>query len=194
MNAFTVFQNYLALKSHFSSRYDFFRYNGKTSASIQAFERRKDKHYFSRLAKHKNPVGYLTANILLERVWIGDFTEAAYLDWSKRRQSFSYVFKSELKELQDDFDSNFNGDYPPILPLYFSHKISLETLTILLDITNVFVYYNHHLKDDVLWPPLGLRAEKYVPFLKIFFNYDRTQFRRYVLDHFGETDVRPQDQ
>ena len=48
MDAFQAYTLYLALKQHFTPGrgYDFFKYNGKTNASKNAFETRKDKYFF----------------------------------------------------------------------------------------------------------------------------------------------------
>ena len=43
MNEFEAYKHYLALKLHFSSDYDYFKYNGKTNATQQSFEKRKDR-------------------------------------------------------------------------------------------------------------------------------------------------------
>ena len=52
MNEFEAYKHYLALKLHFSSDYDYFKYNGKTNATQQSFEKRKDRFRFSKLARN----------------------------------------------------------------------------------------------------------------------------------------------
>ena len=36
MNEFETYENYVALKLHFTSEYDYFRYNGKTSVTLNS--------------------------------------------------------------------------------------------------------------------------------------------------------------
>ncbi len=41
---FETYQSYLSMKSHFTNRkYDFFRYGGKSRATMSSFNKRKDK-------------------------------------------------------------------------------------------------------------------------------------------------------
>ena len=57
----------LALKLHFSSDYDYFKYNGKTNATQQSFEKRKDRFRFSKLArKLEDPllIEFFVSNII----------------------------------------------------------------------------------------------------------------------------------
>ena len=37
MNEFETYEKYVALKLHFTSEYDYFRYNGKTSVTPKSF-------------------------------------------------------------------------------------------------------------------------------------------------------------
>ena len=51
MNEFEAYEKYVALKLHFTSEYDYFRYNGKTSVTLKSFNERKDRFHFKRLSK-----------------------------------------------------------------------------------------------------------------------------------------------
>ena len=51
MTDFETYLNYLALKLHFEGKYDYFKYGGKTSATIESFKKRKDKHQFVKLSR-----------------------------------------------------------------------------------------------------------------------------------------------
>ena len=46
-----VYLMYCALKAHFNSDYDFFKYGGKTKISRDSFFKRKDRHFFVRISK-----------------------------------------------------------------------------------------------------------------------------------------------
>ena len=81
MTPFETYKLFLAIKAHFTNpKYDFFKYNGKVSASLDSFNRRRDKFHFAKLAKHKDPVGYLVSQYITGNFtgWVGDlFTEEA---------------------------------------------------------------------------------------------------------------------
>ena len=48
---FDAYKTYLAIKQHFTSGYDYFKYNGKVKAKIESFLKRKDKFFFRKLQK-----------------------------------------------------------------------------------------------------------------------------------------------
>ena len=49
MQPFEAYTLFLAIKNHFvKADYDYFKYNGKVSASFNSFLARKDKYYFSK--------------------------------------------------------------------------------------------------------------------------------------------------
>ena len=52
MNEFEAYQKYIALKLHFTSDYDYFKYNGKTNVTLNSFNERKDKFHFKKLVKN----------------------------------------------------------------------------------------------------------------------------------------------
>ena len=51
MNEFEAYQKYIALKLHFTSDYDYFKYNGKTNVTLNSFNERKDKFHFKKIVK-----------------------------------------------------------------------------------------------------------------------------------------------
>ena len=49
---FETYQTYLSMKSHFTnSKYDFFKYGGKSRATITSFNKRKDKYRIEKTSK-----------------------------------------------------------------------------------------------------------------------------------------------
>ena len=171
MTAYEVYKEYVALKQHFTSDYDYFKYGGKSSVKVKSFEARKDRIFFEKLAKHHDPKGVLLANVVKNpKVWIRDISysdKGVYEDWAKRLQSMSYTFKQELNQLDDDFNENFvvrDGQHPKLLRLYLSNRISVETLSILSHMTNCLDYWDRGLNDPI-WQEVGKLVRKYVPFL-----------------------------
>lgn len=191
MTAYDVYKNYVALKNHFNTKsYDYFKYQGKTrTATIDAFNQRKDKIFFMKLAKHKDPTNFLVANLVRrDKTWIGDlaYNEEAdrnYVEWLRTTQSLSYIFKNEIDHLKDDFDDNFkcvDNQHPFAMKLYFRKKISIETLIVLIDVVRCFSHWQKNLKDDVVWQELSHKIIKYKPFL----HYDRSKMKNILLDNF----------
>ena len=96
--------------------------------------------------------------------------ENRYIDWKKRIQSLSYIFKEEVNSLFDDKQLNEVFDcskgHPPILRNYLGGKISLETLVIC---DMIFEYRKDFDKklDDPVWETVSRKIKKYSPFLNI---------------------------
>lgn len=190
-DAYDLYVYYLAIKRHFTTTYDFFKYNGKVSASTMAFENRKDKFHFYKLSKHKDAKNLILANMLVSsKSWIGDLlddkAEEIYLDWKKRKQSLTYQFKSDIVELDDDdYNMNFyveNGQHPRLIKLYSMSRVSLESLVILYDLSRCGKYWEKNISDQIVFPDINNLVKKYRPFL----DYDKEKMRKILLDKYEE--------
>lgn len=192
MSAFECFQEYLALKNHFSKPgYDYFKYNGKVRVNPVSFQTRKDRIFFEKLAKHPDVKSFLVANLSVdEKAWIRDLAysekaENVYKSWLKRNQSLTYVIKNEIKELAPTFDANFiiekDDPHPYLLQLYLGSHVSLETLCILLQLTGAKKHWDKKMEYDPIYQEVKLKIEKYTPFIK----YDKEKIKKIVLDYFA---------
>ena len=187
-DAYEMYIYYLALKRHFTSSYDYHKYNGKINASITSFETRKDKFFFYKLSKRSDAKDFILANMVNDpKIWIGDIVgeegEKVFTEWTKKQQSLSYVFKTELGKLDEDFDSNLitkDGQHPKLLRLHTSGNVSKETLIIIDDLTNVFSYWSKKVLDKIIFPDILNRCNKYKPFL----NYDKTKMKNILVAQF----------
>lgn len=186
MTPFEAYKLFLALKMHFTQpQYDFFKYNGKVNATIQSFEKRRDKFHFAKLARHRDPMGYLVSQFIAGQFtgWIGDlFTEESeqvYTQYLARQQSLTYTFQSDLGKLEEGFISRFrvkDGQHPDALVLFKRGIISIETLTILNNQLNFFPIWDIKINDTVIWPSIRDRCLKYEPFI----NYDRKKLAKMI--------------
>jgi uncharacterized protein YeaO (DUF488 family) len=191
MSAYECYQHYNALKLHFTRPdYDYFRYNHKTRTSLTSFESRKDKLFFQKVAKHKDPVKYMLSNLVHNpKLWIKDIAyspeaEKIYQQWVKRNQAFSYMFSEEISKLKEDFNSNYiinNNEHPYIIKLYLRGDISLETFIALVDSVNCLAYWNRKMEYDPVWQELAIKIVKYRPFLE----YKRPKIKKILVDKFS---------
>jgi|TARA_R110000796_G_scaffold205258_1_gene321260 hypothetical protein len=187
-DAFDIYVYYLALKRHFTSNYDYFKYNGKVKTNAMAFENRKDKFFFYKLSKKRDARDIILANMLTNpNAWAGqlldDKAEAIYTEWAKRRQSLTYQFKSDISEMEEDFNSNFHvegGQHPRLLKLYMMNRISLETLVIVCDITGCLNYWEKNISDTIVFPDINKLVRKYHPFIE----YDKLKLKKILLDNY----------
>ena len=175
MNEFEAYEKYVALKLHFTSEYDYFRYNGKTSVTPKSFNERKDKFHFKRLAKKYDDStirDYFIANIIDNKQWIGNMDIATYSQWQARIQSIEYVFSNDVEKLLTnvtEFDIIFNsdkGNHPKLIKAYLGKKISLETLVIFEKLLRFRKTFNKEITDQIIWPKVNMLIEKYEPFVE----------------------------
>ena len=175
MNEFEAYEKYVALKLHFTSKYDYFRYNGKTSVTLKSFNERKDKFHFKRLSKkYDDPtiIDYFIANIINNNQWIGNMDMATYSQWQAKIQSIEYIFSNDVEKLLTnvtDFDIIFNsdkGNHPKLGKAYLGKKISLETLVIFEKLLDFRKTFNKEITDQIIWPKVNMLIEKYEPFVE----------------------------
>ena len=181
MTPYQVYIEYLALKSHFSNvKYDYFKYNKKVRASVTSFNARSDKYWFektSRKYKDEEIVDFLVANFIesssVNQIWIGEIInsgERTYVEWMKRQQSLTYLFKEQSEELlsetklEDAF--NCSKGHPPILKKFLGGKISPEVLVIYNKIFQFGNVFDTKLLDPV-WEIVSLKIRKYDAFIHI---------------------------
>jgi hypothetical protein len=184
MNGFDVFKTYQAIKLHFGTpTYNFFVYNGKTNATLDSFERRRDKFMFHKLArkyKEEEIVPFLVANFVHNNhTWtkdlLSDEAREVYTNWIKINQSMSQIFKDDLARLMPnerspkEFNKLFvtDGDYPKILTAYQVNDITLETLTVLNSMMNFITIWDKKIEDDIIYPKVSLKVRKYGAFLNV---------------------------
>lgn len=182
MNEFDACQLYMALKLHFTTKYDYFKYNGKTKFTVAQFNKRKDKYQFVRLARKYSQadlVEFFCANLIRGKQWIGDFSKDNWLEHQKIIQSLEYTYKNDLEKLLtngEKFDILFEcgqGSHPRLLKQYLGKKISLETMVILDKVLSYKKNFDKAISETYIWPDISKRLEKYSPFVKIDVRYYR---------------------
>jgi len=185
---FETYRTYLSMKSHFTNpKFDFFKYGGKSRATMTSFNKRKDKYWFektSRKYSDQQVLDFLLSNFVIadnpQNLWIGEIInsgERNYADWMRRKQSLTYLFKEQSEkllsenELQTVFDCS--KGHPVILKRYLGGEISLETLTILEKVFSFVRDFDKKLTDPV-WETVSLKIKKYIPFINInVYNYKK---------------------
>mgnify|MGYP001015165818 CR=1 FL=1 len=190
---FEVYQTYLSFKNHFTrEKYDYFKYAGKTNASITSFNKRRDRYFFEKMSRQKSDIEikeYFLSNFITEdpsKIWIKEIIqngEGRYTDWKKKNQSLSYVFSEETSSIftKKNFDSVFSTSkgHPVILKKYLGGEISIETLVILEKILGFRKRFDVKLQDPV-WLSVSLILKKYEPFLNIDVSKYKEMLKRIV--------------
>ena len=187
MTGYELFCRYVALKNHFSKKnYDYFKHGGYVKAKVSTFERRSDRYFFDKLAKHKEPINYLLANFIgNSNFWIGEIRELSaertYRAWKKRQDTLTYTYEQDLLKLDEDFDSNLaveKHSHPKLLKLYLRNEVCIETLIILDMLTGYTAHWTKQLAGDFVCEEVINKMLKYRAFLSI--NLDK--FREVTLN------------
>ena len=191
MTGYEAFSLYNSLKLHFTSKsYDYFKYNGKSNISIEAFENRKDKYHFYKLSRQNEKeeyIEFLVSNFLIkENLWAGDLLqEEAVIAYKQRMatiQSLGYKFQSDCQKLRDSVESpndllKTDGDYPKLLIMTLQKDIHLETLVIMNSIMNFLPMWDKRIADTIRYPESSSKVKKYTPFLE----FDKQKFKNIIM-------------
>lgn len=188
MKGYDAYRKYVAIKLHFQTNYDYFKFAGKAKASRESFESRRDKHIFDRLAKVYDDEQYellLVANFLDNSdVWIGTIASEQgrqkYLALKKRLQSLQYQFKQDVEKIKSSIDAGIiktfddvflpqseDSTWPYIVDLMTQQDITLETFIIMNKVLNFLPRMSKTITDDLVWPELCKVITKYSPFVRV---------------------------
>ena len=183
MNGFDVYYTYNSIKLHFETDgYNFFHYGGKSRASTQAFEKRKDKYLFHRLGRRYNEseiVSFLVANFVhSNKQWVKDLLneEASdvYREWKRITdpKKMQNIYTKEIQSVatKDTFNDLFkveDGKHPKLLTLHMQKEVSLETMVVLHSLFGFIKIWDKKISDDIVYPKISRKIKKYSSFLVI---------------------------
>ena len=190
MSAFEVYADYVALYRHFTSDYDYHKYNGKVRLKSENFNRRPDRFSFEKLAKryehdyHDFILSNMAANpkTYIKTLATSLECEEIYLNWRKRAQSLTYTFKNDLTKISNNANRTLgmiNGRHPELLEAYLGDGVCLETVCIMLSITGGSLW-DKIMNGDPVWDSVSLRVKKYTPFL----TFDVKRMQQIALERF----------
>ena len=171
---------YLAINNHFhSDSYDYFKYNGKVSAKLESFMKRKDKYHFAKLARKYNGElkDFLVANLSRQKYYVRDLLEMEceknYIEFKNRKQKLTYLITEEMRYLFDkykhiDFCIGIkDGQHSNILREYLGGRIAAETLVAADKIFGIFNDYDTMVSENFIWPKTRKRLDSLAPFLEL---------------------------
>ena len=107
-DAYQAYKTYLNLKLHFTKKnFNYFNVS-KNRVSQEALEARRDKGFFYVLSKVKDLENFLIANFVVKDKFITDLvdkeSERVYMEWLKRQESITYIFRNEIEKMDDDLN------------------------------------------------------------------------------------------
>ena len=177
MNGFDAFQIYNSVRLHFlNDGFDYFRYNGKSRLSLEAFEKKKDKYLFHKIARmfteEELPYFYAVNFLKNDKVWVNslvqDEASQKFKSWVKWQQARTHNFKEDLIKLAEmDFGSLIvckDNQHPELLNLVFQNEIDYDTLIMLDHFIKFTESWNKKIGDDFIWEEFYKKFKKYKPF------------------------------
>ena len=181
MNGYDLYCTYQAIKLHFTSeQYNFFHYDGKTKVSVDAFQKRRDKFLFHRLArKYRDDemVPFLVANFVhSDDNWtkslLEDEAEETYRDWKRTTDSMSKIYVEDLQKIatKETFNDLFkveDGQFPKLLVTFLQKDVTIETMVILNNIFDFIRIWDKKISDDIIYPKVSRKIRKYGAFLAV---------------------------
>jgi hypothetical protein len=182
VNGYDLYVLYNSIKLHFNSeQYNFFQYDGKTRVSIDAFQKRRDKFLFHRLARKyrdEEMVPFLVANFVhSDDNWtkslLEEEAEETYQDWKRRTDSMSKIYEEDLRKIcpePKEFNQLFevkDGQFPKLLVALLQKEVTIETLVILNNIFRFIPIWDKKISDDIIYPKVSRKIRKYGAFLAV---------------------------
>ena len=181
MNGYDLYGLYQAVKLHFNSdTYNFFQYDGKTRISVDAFQKRRDKFLFHRLARKyrdEEMVPFLVSNFVhSDDNWtkslLEEEAEETYRNWRRTTDSMTKVYVEDLQKIatKDNFNDLFKieeGQFPKLLMLFMQNEVTIETMVILNNIFNFIQIWDKKISDDIIYPKVSRKIRKYGAFLNV---------------------------
>jgi len=180
---FDVYKTYLAVKNHFTTDYDYVRYNGRVTAKLESFTKRPDRYFFHKLSKRfnkDNVLDYFVSNFAADgNKWIGNLltnegTEN-YTKYRKFKDALGYHFRNDCVAIVYDFskrgisfDDGFrvvNGQHPRVLRLLIQRKINIQTAIILDSVLSFSKIWDKEISEKVVWPKIAHTIKKLRPFV-----------------------------
>lgn len=181
MNGYDLYGLYQAVKLHFNSdTYNFFQYDGKTRISVDAFQKRRDKFLFHRLARKyrdEEMVPFLVSNFVhSDDNWtkslLEEEAEQTYRNWKRITDSMSKIYEEDLRKIatKETFNDLFrveDGQFPKLLVAFLQKDVTIETMVILNNIFNFIQIWDKKISDDIIYPKISRKIRKYGSFLNV---------------------------
>ena len=195
---FDVFKVYLAVKNHFTTNYDYAKYDGRVSAKLESFTKRPDRYFFHKLSKKYGQgdiLDYFVGNFAVDsNKWIGNLLNNEgtenYTRYKKFKESPGYHFRNDCMAIVYDFskrgisfDDGFlvhNGQHPRVLRLLIQRKIHIQTAIIIDSILSFSKVWDKQIEEKVVWPKISHTLAK----LKPFVIYNQTEAKLIMKDVF----------
>ena len=192
MDGYKAYRYYLAIKLHFTTdKFDVFQNRGNVKGTREAFNARNDRYIFEKLAQRhsddKEIIQFFVSNFAYGNdtaIYAGQEAEDNFMQWNKRKQSITKIFVDDLATLLTHIETNrlkhsaifefTENEYPVALKMFVGGKVSIETLRIIDDFTDILEKWNQNLSVKYIWDNEMRRIKKLTGFVK----YDKIKIEK----------------
>lgn len=182
MTGYEACKMYMALKLHFdaSSKYDFFKYEGRIKwLTPEKFDLRPDRWFFHKLSKlyfdNTTCLFFLAANFFDgQTTWVrdllGEEAKTIYLEKLRIKESLEYLVMQDVDAMLPDIKSYLmvqDGENPILLNMAYRGEVEKETVVALNAAMEFLPVWEKKITDTILFPPFKHHCLAYQPFLNI---------------------------
>jgi len=173
-DGYEVYIMYLALQRHFSTSYDYFQYNGKVKASVEAYSSRSDVYSFekvTKIIKKEDREDFFVAHFLDNpKEWIKNMSRSKFEEYMSVYKQFPIRFKQDMEFIKMNNPSSLvwsdTNQIPLIHRYVLDQTLSMESV-VMLDV--LFPFIDNHeetIKVPFVWPEYINKIKKYRPFVQ----------------------------
>lgn len=173
-DGYEVYIMYLALQRHFSTSYDYFQYNGKVKASVEAYSSRSDVYSFekvTKIIKKEDREDFFVAHFLDNpKEWIKNMSRSKFEEYMSVYKQFPIRFKQDMEFIKMNNPSSLvwsdTNQIPLIHRYVLDQTLSMESV-VMLDV--LFPFIDNHeeiIKVPFVWPDYINKIKKYRPFVQ----------------------------
>jgi hypothetical protein len=198
MTAIQVYEMYLALKLHFTTKYDYVKYKGVVRFDKDNFSLRNDKYFFEKLAvqySKETILDYFVGNLKENpKAWIGTFNDENYFAWKKLKDSLLYIFEQDCKRLMNIIESVYGyieteeelvraqfiaepGKTPIIIDAIIGNDFKKESMAILHYFTGMMDFLDKKHESNVIWMKYSNDIRKILPFVIQIVEKDPSKYK-----------------
>lgn len=189
ISAYQAYSAYMGVKLHFTSNYDYAKYQGSVKTNAAKFESsNKQYHMWYRLGKDWSDAGEFASFVAVTmfnaptpgKIWVGDLVKeeakAKYLEWQAWNEAFTYRLGNGLSDLHAILATEgitlaeavtpFGGELPFLFNLYTKKRIPYQVLVALNGFSGgkLFAGWNTRLEEDAVWNMKGVKLAKFATF------------------------------
>ena len=170
---YEIYIKYLALQKHFSTDYDYFKFNGRVKAGVDAYNKRNDVYAFEKLSKiisMDDLEDFFIAHFLDNpKEWIKNMSRPTMDVYKSKMRRMPSLFKEDMIYIKEHNPSQMmsvaHDKIPDIHNAVIKKELQMESI-ILLD--NFYPFIDKHDKTvDIpfVWPDYIKKIKKYKPFV-----------------------------